>query len=510
MANIQGLEWRETESGLKPFYSDEDGKEWQVRWAPQAGSQQAFLECPVFEALLEGNRGGGKTETLLNDYLQHVGQGFGANWRGILFRRQFRDLEDVIAKSKPIFWAAFPKAKLVEGNSPEWRFPDGEKLLFRHINRVSDYNSYHGHMYPWIGFEELTTWPDLSVYKMMFSCCRSSVVGMPRKVRATTNPYGVGHNVVKMRFRLPIGSRTVGPIIKGDVDGKGNPEPDRVVVHSSLAENKVLLTADPEYISRIRAAAMNPEQAKAWIDGSWDIVAGGMFDDLWDERVHLVEPFPIPQTWRIDRSFDWGSTKPFSVGWWAESNGETVKLPSGRDLHTIRGDLFRVAEWYGWDGKTPNVGIKMTAPKIAEGIKEREQKLFPGRRVVPGPADSSIFDDSEGESIASQQRKSSARITWVKASKGPGSRKNGAQQVRTLLFNANPRDEEGNKISREAKGLFIFSTCEQFKRTVPTLPRSDKDLDDVDTDAEDHAYDELRYRVYKRKQTSGRKPVAGR
>ncbi len=235
-----------------------------------------------------------------------------------------------------------------------------------------------------------------------------------------------------------------------------------------------------------------------------------MFDDLWDERVHLIEPFEIPSTWRIDRSFDWGSTKPFSVSWWAESNGETVKLPNGKELHTIRGDLFRVAEWYGWDEKTPNVGIKMTAPKIAEGIKERELKLFPGRRVIPGPADSSIFDDSEGESIAAQQRKSSARITWVKANKGPGSRKNGAQQVRTLLFNANPKDGQGNKIPREEKGLFIFSTCEQFKRTVPTLPRSDKDLDDVDTDAEDHVYDDLRYRCYKRKQTSGRKPVAGR
>lgn len=139
MASIQWLERREMESGLNPFYKDKAGEAWQVRWAPQQGSQQASLECSVFECFFEGNRGGGKSEILLDDYLQHDGQGFGANRRGILFRRKFRDLEDVIAKSKPIYSAAFPKAKLDEGNSPEWRFPDGEMLLFRHINRMSDH-----------------------------------------------------------------------------------------------------------------------------------------------------------------------------------------------------------------------------------------------------------------------------------------------------------------------------------------------------------------------------------
>lgn len=312
----------------------------------------------------------------------------------------------------------------------------------------------------------------------MFSCCRSPIKGIPKKIRATANPYGVGHNWVKMRFRLPI-TGTIGPIIRDSYDRRGKPELPRVVIHSSLRENKVLVAADPEYIDRIAASPANPEQLKAWIDGSWDIVSGGMFDDHWDERVHLVEPFDIPPTWRIDRSFDWGATKPFSVGWWAESNGETIKLPSGKELHTIRGDLFRIAEWYGWDEKTPNVGTKLTAPKIAEGIKGREQRLFPVRRVIPGPADSSIFDDSEGESIAARQRKSSARITWIKANKGPGSRKNGAQQVRTLLLNANPKDEI--KFQKRKKVYLYFrlastlkGQCQRFQDLIRTWMMSTK------------------------------------
>jgi hypothetical protein len=93
-----------------------------------------------------------------------------------------------------------------------WRFPDGEELMFRHFRTPDDYYSYHGHAYPWIAWEELTTWADDKCYKVMMSCSRSTKPGMPRKYRATTNPYGVGHNWVKARFRLPVqGGKIIGP-----------------------------------------------------------------------------------------------------------------------------------------------------------------------------------------------------------------------------------------------------------------------------------------------------------
>ena len=51
------------------------------------------------------------------------------------------------------------------------------------------------------------------------------------------------------------------------------------------------------------------------------------------------------------------------------------------------------------------------------------------------------------------------------------------------------------RLPREAPGLFVQAHCEHFQRTVPVLPRDDKDLDDVDSDAEDHVADETRYEV---------------
>ena len=39
----------------------------------------------------------------------------------------------------------------------------------------------------------------------------------------------------------------------------------------------------------------------------------------------------------------------------------------------------------------------------------------------------------------------------------------------------------------------MFATCRHFLRTVPALVYSSVDVEDVDTAAEDHIYDELRY-----------------
>ena len=41
--------------------------------------------------------------------------------------------------------------------------------------------------------------------------------------------------------------------------------------------------------------------------------------------------------------------------------------------------------------------------------------------------------------------------------------------------------------------LYVFSTCRHFIRTVPALVYDEKDVEDIDTDGEDHIYDELRY-----------------
>jgi hypothetical protein len=89
-------------------------------------------------------------------------------------------------------------------------------------------------------------------------------------------------------------------------------------------------------------------------------------------------------------------------------------------------------------------------------------------------------------SIAEDMKK--AGVQWTAADKSPGSRKNGWERVRMLLKAAlAERPEE--------PGLYVFDRCVHWIRTVPSLPRDPRKLEDVDTNAEDHAGDETRYRV---------------
>lgn len=466
----------------------------EMTWTPQEGSQVCFIKSPVFETLYEGTRGPGKTDALIMDFCQHVGLGYGAEWRGILFRKTYPELGDIVNKLNKWMPLMYPGARFNKSDYT-WTFPDGEQLLLRHARVEADYWAYHGHAYPWVGWEELTNWADDRLYRKMMSCCRSTNPRIPRKYRSTCNPYGVGHNWVKKRFAIP---HMRGIIQTGCVDADGNPEPPRVVIHGNILENRILLDADPDYISRLRASARNKAELQAWLYGNWDIVAGGMFDDVWDPKAHVVEPFNVPRSWRVDRSLDWGSAKPFSVGWWAESDGTDLVWPDGRKMRTVRGDLFRIHEWYGCSPREANTGLHMDAVDVAAGIKEREREMLESgmvqTRFHPGTADSAIGSSDNGPTVQTDMLKKG--VDWELADKSPGSRKQGWLVVRRMLRAALNVDDEGRPRGkpREAPGLFFSRNCRSSIELLPSMPRDDKDLDDIDTDAEDHVADEIRYR----------------
>lgn len=522
-------------------------------WSPLKGSQTLSLSCPANVILNDGTRGPGKTDAQLLRFRARVGMGYGHYWRGVIFDREYKNLDDLVSKSMRWFPSIDP-----EGSKPRflsskadyrWRWSTGEELLFRVVKRPSDYWSYHGQEFPFIGWNELTKYPTDELFEMLMSCNRSSfrpedhplwydgemwdahsvfmevapdypdarkwlLPEIPLEVFATTNPHGPGHNWVKKRF---ISVAPPGKLVRRTTN-VFNPRTQRredvvktqVRLFGSYRENKYL---SPEYIAELENLT-DKNKRKAWLGGSWDITAGGMFDDQWDSDYHIVTPFRIPESWSIDRAFDWGSSKPFSVGWWAESDGSDVQLPNGQWRSTVKGDLFRIAEWYGWTGK-PNQGLRMLAIDVAAGIIERELAMGLYTRVKPGPADNSIWDTENGNSIAADMArrvkigdKVYNGVQWRRSDKSPGSRKHGWEQLRTRLHNALPQfardktgklilDKEGRpiRIPREAPGLFVFQTCKMFIDLFPSLPRDEDDQDDVDTDSEDHIGDEARYEV---------------
>ena len=479
-----------------------------VGWAPFPGGQVQYLSCPIREIFVEGNRGGGKTELLLVNFLSEVGK-HGDAWRGLIFRREYKHLEDLIAKSKRLFRKLNIKARWLSSKGDyKWIFEGGEELHFRAMKDPEDYWNYHGHEYPFIAWEELTNYPDDVCYEKMKSCNRCSIPGVPRMYHSTGNPFGAGHGWVKQRF-IDLGpSGTILRERKVDKLGKVT-YMMRVRIHVDLADNKALLAADPEYMAQLEAID-NPSLRKAWLDGNWDISVGGFLQGVWDHDIHIVDPGSMPgwenglppREWKHWRALDMGFAAPFSVGWY-------VKDPE-------TGNIFRYRELYGWGGK-PNLGTRASPDEIAEEIVKIEApERARGIEFKKNPADTSLWG-------ATSQKVAGREITqaelmrvvtddygigvgWTPAKKGPGSRINGAQVVVQALKNA----KKGKK-----GGFFVTRSCKHFIRTVPILMPDPDNWEDVDTDMEDHVWDEWRYslvshqRIYKDEKEEDKEPVPG-
>ncbi|MBQ5667124.1 MAG: Terminase-like family protein, partial [Oscillospiraceae bacterium] len=217
--------------------------------------------------------------------------------------------------------------------------------------------------------------------------------------------------------------------------------------------------------------ALPPKIREAWLNGSWDVYEGQFFEDFMDlpehykdrQWTHVIEPFEIPESWKIYRSFDWGYARPFSLGWWAVDP---------------EGVCYRILELYGCT-EEPNTGIKWTPNQVFAEIHkiETEHRWLKGR-TIHGVADPAIWDAEYGESIAETAAKHQ-----VFFDKGDHQRIPGWMQVHyRFAF-----DENGFPM------MYVFSNCKAFIRTIPLLQYDEHKVEDIDTDGEDHVADEVRY-----------------
>ena len=329
----------------------------------------------------------------------------------------------------------------------------------------------------WQGWEELTTWPTDECYKLMMSTNRSPNPNVPRKIRATCNPSGIGHSWVKSRF---IDATPAKKAFRDPITGN-----TRTHIVSSLSENTTLLAADPNYKNTLMMAVQDdPMKYKAWIEGSWDIVDGGFFADLWDPKIHVLPRFPIPRSWDIVRSFDWGSSKPWSVTYLAECNGDQPDSIYGLP-YLPKGSTICIMEVYGWNG-TANEGDRATSQEIAERVLQVDAALVQeyGCQVRIGPADTSIWEVRDGTSIAKNM--SNHGLWWTKAYKGSGSRVSGWSLMRTMLGAAKRKD-------LEHPHLYFSEAARHHIRTIPIMQHDPKKPEDINSDLEDHCCDSARY-----------------
>lgn len=420
--------------------------------------QMLFHQSDADEVLYGGAAGGGKSKAVVMEALLRCLQYPGT--AAYLFRRTYRELEEtLIGEARLSIPAAL--GTYLDGKH-EYRLRNGSVMRFRPCQYDADRFSYQGVEIQHLFIDELTHFPR-EVYEYLKTRLRARAsLGCRPVVRCTANPGGLGHAWVKAYFidAHPDGGRHVQRVHSQLLD----------TTRSRIVEYIPARATDNPYLTRdyLFELEQKPRALRdALLYGRWDTFEGQVFTEWRDDPAHyadrqythVISPFDIPEGWPRYRSFDFGFAKPFSVGWWAVA-------PDAR--------VYRYREWYGGSG---NVGIQLSPGEIAAQIRQSEEAHEKGLTVT-GIADPSIWDGSRGESVSRQMEREG-----VYFQPGENARLPGKMQLHyRLRF-----DQSGRP------GMYVFDTCRDFIRTLPTLCYDAKRIEDVDTASEDHIYDETRY-----------------
>lgn len=437
-----------------------------VIWKPQP-RQAIFMSRPEYECLFGGAAGGGKSDALVIEALRQIKKPW---YKGLILRKTYPQLAELIDKSLNYYPRAIPGARY-NASSHTWRFPSGAKVVFGSMQHAKDRLNYQGQAYDYIAFDELTHFT-YEEYSYLFSRNRPNGPDTRVYIRATANPGGVGHGWVKERFitaapaMTPIEETVAWTMPDGTEQER---KQTRIFIPSLVWDNPALLQNDPEYVQRL--ASMPEAERNALLYGDWNTFSGQVFTEWRNDPAHyedrqwshVIKPFKVPKDWKVWCGLDWGYSRPFSVGWYAVD---------------FERRLYRIREYYGCTG-TPNQGVKTEPTEVARRIKEIEadDPNLKGRQIYR-VGDPAIWGSDGTESIGALMERE--RVYFEK---GDHARIDGKMQIHhRLAF-----DEEGKPM------LYVFDTCKHFIRTVPNLVYDESNVEDIDTDGEDHIYDEMRY-----------------
>jgi len=435
-----------------------------IIFKPNVGPQTDFLAASDREVLYGGSAGGGKSYAMLADPLRYMGN---PAFAGVLLRHTTEELRELITKSQEMYPKIWPGIKWSE-RKMTWTAPSGATLWLSYLDKDQDVTRYQGLAFSWIGFDELTQWATPFAWNYMRSRLRSADPDLPLCMRATTNPGGRGHHWVKKMFIDPAPAGK--SFIATDIDTKeelkypaghakaGKPLFKRKFIPARLSDNPYL-AEQGDYEAML--LSLPEQQRKRLLEGDWDVQEGAAFTEF-DRGVHVIEPFLIPSNWTKFRACDYGYGSWSGVVWIAVSPSE--QLIVYRELYVT----------------------KVLATDLADMVLEAE---VGDGAIRYGVLDSSLWHKrgDTGPSLAEQMVQKGCR--WRPSDRSKGSRVAGKNEIHRRLqvdeYTEKPR-------------LVFFNTCTNIIAQLPALPIDKRNPEDIDTHAEDHLYDALRYGIMSR------------
>ena len=263
--------------------------------------QRAFIDAREDEVLFGGAAGGGKSYGQVVDALL-----FALRYpksKQLILRRTYAELDKSLIR---VALALYPREIFtLNSSSHTGRFKNGSCIDFGYCAQENDVYQYQSAEYDVIRFDELTHFTRMQ-YLYLLSRVRGAN-DFPKQIKSSTNPGGIGHSWVKERF--------VDPAPSGEPfhDERGS---GRIFIPAYLDDNHFLNAKDPDY--RRRLESLPDRERRALLHGDWNIFEGQYFTEF-SAKEHVIEPFPIPDSWRKYRTIDYGLDR-LAVLWIAISD----------------------------------------------------------------------------------------------------------------------------------------------------------------------------------------------
>ena len=251
--------------------------------------QKELLRTRTKYTFFGGGRGGGKS--WLMDYLATTYCIYYEGIKVLFIRRTLPELREnhinnLIAKNSSISSYNEQKRDLT--------FKNGSRIHFDYADTTADELHYQGTEWDIIILEEA---PQLreSLWDTVKATLRGSN-SFPKRIFLTGNPGDTQSNVGLLWVRRLFVER----------DFREGENPDEYgFVQSTVYDNQYLMAQG--YEEQLKSLS-DPNLRRAWLNGDWYSFSGAFFSEF-DPKVHITEPFEIPEHWVKYRALDYGLDK---------------------------------------------------------------------------------------------------------------------------------------------------------------------------------------------------------